>query len=61
MNIKTIIENIAELVIEDMRENGVHPDDFSDRESDYIHEIVEKLLKSFEIDYEIQLPQQPRK
>ena len=50
MNIKTIQENIVELAMEEMTEDGIHHDDFPDRESEYVAEIVKDLLEINEIE-----------
>jgi len=53
MNIKTIQENIVELAMEEMTEDGIHHDDFPDRESEYVAEIVKDLLEINEKKQEI--------
>ena len=56
MNIKTIQENIVELAMEEMTEDGIHHDDFPDRESEYVAEIVKDLLEINEIELD-EIPQ----
>jgi len=56
MNIKTIQENIVELAMEEMTEDGIHHDDFPDRESEYVAEIVKDLLGINEIELD-EIPQ----
>jgi len=48
MNLKTIMENIEVLAMEDMTEDGIHHDDFPDRESEYIAERLKQLLENYE-------------
>jgi hypothetical protein len=50
MNLKTIIENIQDLAMEDMTEDGIHHDDFPDREAEYQLDIVTKIAEHFEIE-----------
>jgi len=50
MNIKTIIENIETLACENMTEDGIHHDDWSDREWEYTEEIIKELGKHFEVE-----------
>jgi len=45
MNIKTIQDNIVELAAEDMTEDGIHHDDWTDHEGKYIADILERLLE----------------
>jgi len=56
MNIKTIQENIVDLAMEEMTEDGIHHDDFPDRESEYVAEIVKDLLEINEIELD-EIPQ----
>ena len=56
MNIKTIQENIVELAMEEMTEDNIHHDDFPDRESEYVAEIVKDLLEINEIELD-EIPQ----
>ena len=56
MNIKTIQENIVDLAMEEMTEDGIHHDDFPDRESEYVAEIVKDLLGINEIELD-EIPQ----
>ena len=56
MNIKTIRENIVDLAMEEMTEDGIHHDDFPDRESEYVAEIVKDLLEINEIELD-EIPQ----
>ena len=56
MNIKTIQENIVELAMEEMTEDGIHHDDFPDREYEYVAEIVKDLLEINEIELD-EIPQ----
>ena len=50
MDIKTIKENIVELAMEEMTEDGIHHDDFPDREFEYTDPIVKQLVKDFEVE-----------
>ena len=50
MNIKTIKENIVELAMEDMTEDGIHHDDFPDREFEYTDRIIRQLVEDFEVE-----------
>ena len=50
MNIKTIQQAIELLAAEEMTEDGIHHDDWPDRESEYINEIMMSLLESYEIE-----------
>jgi len=43
MNIHTIQTNIIELAMEDMTEDGIHHDDFPDREHEYVDSIMKTL------------------
>jgi len=43
MNTKTIYENLEELAMENMTEDGIHHDDFPDRQSEYIDQIIVDL------------------
>jgi len=43
MNIKTIMENITDLAMEDMTEDGIHHDDFPDHEAEYKVAILKTL------------------
>ena len=56
MNINTIQENIVDLAMEEMTEDGIHHDDFPDRESEYVAEIIKDLLEINEIELE-EIPQ----
>jgi hypothetical protein len=48
MTIKEIIENIVELASEDMTEDGIHHDEWPDREFEYTDKIVRQLIEHFE-------------
>ena len=50
MNIKTIEENIVDLAMEEMTEDGIHHDDFPDREFEYTDPIVRQLVEDFEVE-----------
>ena len=50
MDIKTIKENIVELAMEEMTEDGIHHDDFPDREFEYTDRIVRQLVEDFEVE-----------
>ena len=50
MDIKTIKENIVELAMEEMTEDGIHHDDFPNREFEYTDPIVKQLVKDFEVE-----------
>jgi len=50
MNIKTIMENIVELASENMTEDGIHHDDWPDREHDFVEYVMDELLENFEIE-----------
>ena len=50
MNIKTIKENIVDLAMEEMTEDGIHHDDFPDREFEYTDTIVKDLVEAFEVE-----------
>ena len=50
MNIKTIEENIVDLAMEEMTEDGIHHDDFPDREFEYTDRIVRELVEDFEVE-----------
>ena len=50
MDLKTIKENIVELAMEEMTEDGIHHDDFPDREFEYTDPIVKQLVKDFEVE-----------
>ena len=56
MNIKTIQENIVELAMEEMTEDGIHHDYFPDKESRYVAKIVKYLLEINEIELD-EIPQ----
>jgi len=43
MNTKTIYKNLEELAMENMTEDGIHHDDFPDRQAEYIDQIIEEL------------------
>jgi len=43
MTIKTIMENIEELAMEDMTEDGIHKDDMPDHEGEYVVEVLKRL------------------
>ena len=49
MNIQTIRENINELAMEEMTEDGIHHDDYPDRDGEYIAEIIKDLANSMEV------------
>ena len=42
------MENIEVLAMDRMTEDGIHHDDFPDREAEYIAEILEYLIDSYE-------------
>ena len=48
MTTKTIIENIEVLASENMTEDGIHHDDWGDREAEYIHDIITGLIEHYE-------------
>ena len=50
MKIKTIEENIVDLAMEEMTEDGIHHDDFPDREFEYTDTIVKDLVEAFEVE-----------
>ena len=50
MDLKTIKENIVELAMEEMTEDGIHHDDFPNREFEYTDPIVKQLVKDFEVE-----------
>jgi len=56
MKYKIIQENIVELAMEEMTKDGIHHDDFPDRESEYVAEIVKDLLEINEIELD-EIPQ----
>ena len=45
MTIKKILEAIEELAMEDMTEDGIHHDDFPDKEAEYKMEIIKQLAE----------------
>jgi len=51
MTISKIQEAIVELAMEDMTEDGIHHDDFPDREAEYIVDILERLLEVNNFEY----------
>ena len=50
MTIKTIIENMEELAMEDMTEDGIHHNDFPDHEAYYQNNILKKITELLEVD-----------
>lgn len=51
-SIKKIMEEIEVLASENMTEDGIHHDDWSDREHEYIHDILETITSSYEYEHE---------
>jgi len=47
---KEIIEQIQVLAMDRMTEDGIHHDDFPDREADYAYDILEELGEVWDID-----------
>ena len=43
MTIKTIMENIEELAMEDMTEDGIHKDDMPDHDQVYKTDVLNRL------------------
>lgn len=50
MTIKTIQQAIEELAAEDMTEDGIHHDYWTDHEGEYIADIIDRLLEVNEIE-----------
>lgn len=48
MTISKILENIKELAMENMTEDGIHHDDYPDHEGEYEAEILKDLIKHYE-------------
>ena len=46
MNFKTINENILDLAMQEMTEDGIHHDDFPDRQDEYVGRILKDLLNN---------------
>ena len=50
MNIKTIQQAIELLAAEEMTEDGIHHDNFPDREGPYVREIIRELASINDIE-----------